>query len=90
MTIAPWKTGAALAVTVAVAYPVCAALYLLFPDRGVEFLNALFHGLDFGKLVAAAPLRVSQFYFPFVVLAAWAFLVGTLFGWVRNLFEGRR
>jgi hypothetical protein len=90
MTITPWKTGAALAVTVAVSYPICAALYLLFPDQGIAFLNALFHGLDFGKLATPAPIGISPFYYPFAVLVVWGFLVGTLFGWLRNLFEGRR
>jgi hypothetical protein len=90
MTIAPWKTGAALASTIAVSYPVCAVLYALFPDQGIAFLNALFHGLDFGKLATGKPFSVSQLYFPFVVLVIWGFLVGALFGWLRNRLEGRR
>ena len=90
MTKSPWKTGAALAVTVAVSYAVCTVLFVLWPDRGIEFMNGLAHGLDFAKLLAATPLRISQFYYPFTVLVVWAFAVGTLFGWVHNLFRGQR
>lgn len=87
MTDNPWKTGAALAATVAVSYPVCTALFVLWPDRGIEFMNALAHGLDFAKLMTDTPLRISQFYYPFAVLVAWAFAVGTLFAWLRGLFS---
>ena len=90
MTKSPWKTGAALAATVAVSYAVCTVLFVLWPDRGIEFMNALAHGLDFAKLIAAAPLRISQFYYPFAVLVVWAFAVGTLFAWLRDLFNGQR
>ena len=89
MTKSPWKTGAALAVTVAVSYAVCTVLFVLWPDRGIEFMNGLAHGLDFAKLTAATPFRISQFYYPFTVLVVWAFAVGTLFGWMHNLFRGR-
>lgn len=89
MTNEPWRTGVALALTVAVSYPVCAVLYVLWPAQGVAFLNALFHGLDFSRLATGAPARLSAFYFPFVVLVVWGFLVGTLFGWLQRLFNGR-
>ncbi|MGQ0675449.1 MAG: DUF5676 family membrane protein [Rhodospirillales bacterium] len=90
MTKSPWKTGAALAATIAVSYPICAILYVLWPDRGIEFLNALSHGLDFSKLATGAPARISALYYPFVVLVIWGFLVGTLFAWLHDLFRGRR
>jgi len=86
----PWRTGAALAATFAVGYPVCAILFVLWPERGIEFLNALAHGLDFGKLTTATPFRISQFFYPFVVMVLWGFLMGTLFAWLRDLFSGRR
>ncbi|MCK6454080.1 MAG: DUF5676 family membrane protein [Alphaproteobacteria bacterium] len=89
MTSEPWRIGAALALTVAVSYPVCAILYVRWPERGIEFLNALFHGLDFSRLATGAPARLSSFYFPFVVLVVWGLLAGTLFGWLHRLFSGR-
>lgn len=88
MTTSPWKTGAALASTIAVAYPVCAVLVVLFPDRSIEFLNTVFHGLDFAKLKTPATFSLSPFYFPFIVLVVWGFAVGTLFAWLRDLFGG--
>lgn len=86
--VSPWRTGASLAITVAIAYAVCAILYGLWPDRGVEFLNALFHGLDFQKLAAPVPFRATTFLYPLIVLVVWGFLVGTLFEVVRKALGG--
>lgn len=83
----PWKLGLVLAITMAVSYTVCAVLYASWPERGIEFLNDLFHGLDFRKFEMPAPFRISMFFFPFVVLVVWGFVVGTLFGWLHNLFH---
>ncbi len=46
----PWRIGATMALTVAIGYSVCTLAYALMPERGIDFLNALFHGLDFRKL----------------------------------------
>ena len=81
---APWRTGVALAVTMAVSYTVCALLYAQWPQVGIRFLNALFHGLDFNLLAAPEPLTVSMFIVPLAVLSVWGFLVGTLFSWVEQ------
>lgn len=82
---APWRTGAALAVTMAVSYTVCTLAYAQWPQAGIEFLNALFHGLDFNQLGVPAPLTVSMFIKPLLVLSLWGFLVGALFGWLQQL-----
>jgi hypothetical protein len=81
----PWRTGAALAITMAISYTVCAALYALWPEQGVEFLNALFHGLDFHKLAAPATFRAITFIYPLAVLVVWGFGVGALFGFVQRM-----
>ena len=83
----PWRTGAVLAITMGISYSVCAALYALWPERGIEFLNALFHGLDFQKLTVFTPFQISMFYYPLVVLVLWGFGVGALFAGVNNLFR---
>ena len=87
-TMHPWKTGAALALTLAITYMVCAALYALWPERGVDFLNALFHGLNFHKLVTPEPFTFVMFIYPFVVFVIWGFAVGTLFAWLHNILHG--
>lgn len=82
----PWRSGAALALTVAIAYAICAVIFALFPDASASFMNALFHGLDFRKLQpAAGGFSLAAFGGAIAVMAAWGFLVGALFAVVRNL-----
>ena len=83
----PWKAGVTLALTVTITYTVCAVLYALFPERGIEFLNALFHGLDFNKLGPPLPFTFLMFVYPLFVFAVWGFLVGALYAWLNNLFH---
>ena len=85
--LTPFTTGVSLAVTVAVVYSVCAALYALWPGLGIEFLNSLFHGLDFHKLETAAPWTIRMFVLPLAVLVIWGFAVGSLFAWLHNLLH---
>ena len=81
----PWRSGAALAVTVAIAYAICALIFALFPDASASFMNALFHGLDFRKLQpAAGGFSLAGFGGAIAAMAAWGFLVGALFAVVRN------
>ena len=49
-------------------------------------MNGLFHGLDFRKLQSGPALfDFGSFLFALIVMAVWAFGLGTLFGW----FSGR-
>jgi hypothetical protein len=46
-------------------------------------MNALFHGLDFRKLQLGQMLfSFGGFVYALVVLTAWAFGLGALFGWI--------
>lgn len=82
--LAPWRTGAALALTIAVGYSACALIFGLWPEATVPFLNALFHALDFSPLDTGAPWPLAAFVFSLLALTIWGFLVGTLFAWLRN------
>lgn len=84
----PSKTGVTLAVTIAIAYTACAIVYALAPERGIDFVNALSHGLDFRKLGTPQPFTFVMFLYPLVVLVVWGFLVGTLYAWLHNLLHG--
>jgi hypothetical protein len=44
------RTGTALAVTVGIAYIACTLVFWAWPEVAANFMNALFHGLDFRKL----------------------------------------
>lgn len=84
----PWTIGAALAITIAISYALCAVLFVAFPDASAAFLNALFHGLDFRKLQpAAGGFSLAGFGAAAVVLALYGFLVGAIFGGIRNLLS---
>lgn len=86
---APWKTGIALALTMAISYTVCALLYALWPGQGIAFLNALFHGLDFGRLQAPQDFGVTTFAGPLLVLTVWGAIVGSLFAWLSGKLHGK-
>ena len=79
------RTGTALGATVAVAYALCALVFRLWPQAALHFMNGLFHGLDFGALQRGAALfDFGSFVGVLIGITAWAFLVGTLFGWISS------
>lgn len=88
-TTNPWRTGAALAVTMTITYTVCALGYALVPERGIDVLNALFHGLDFRKLQTPTPFTFLMFAYPLLVFVVWGFAVGALFAWLHNALQAR-
>ena len=51
--LSPIRLGAALSLTVAIGYTLCAAAWAIWNEPALNFLNALFHGLGLG------PLRVD-------------------------------
>lgn len=91
MTIVnPMRIGAALAVTVGVGYALCALTFWLWPEPAANFMNALFHGLDFRKLQSGPTLfNFGSFLYGLVVIVVWAFVLGTIYGWLLNRFGGR-
>jgi len=79
------RTGTAFAATVAVAYALCTLVFWIWPEAAMHFMNALFHGLDFRKLQGGAALfDFGSFLSALVVMAAWAFGLGSLFGWLAS------
>jgi hypothetical protein len=81
-------TGMALAITVGIGYAACALAFRIWPDAGMDFMNALFHGLDFRKLARGpAPFDFSSFLVALFVAVGWAFALGALFGWLSDRFR---
>ena len=83
-----WKFGAVFAATVGIGYALCTLVFWLAPDSAANFMNALFHGLDFRKLASGPELfTFGSFAYGLAILVAWAFMLGTLFGllsaWAR-------
>ena len=89
MNVQPTENGVALGLTLAVSYTVCAVASALWPENGIDFLNALFHGLDFRKLAVATPMTFSTFFYPLVILTLWGFAVGTLYAWLQRRLSGK-
>jgi hypothetical protein len=50
------RTGAAFAITVAIGYALCTLVFWIWPEAAANFMNALFHGLDFRKLQSGPTL----------------------------------
>lgn len=78
------RTGVAVAVTVAVFYSLCAAVWLAAPVPFLGFMNSLFHGMDFSALVRPAPFSWAGYLEALVVLSIWSFLAGTFFAWMHR------
>ncbi len=88
--LAPLRFGAALAATAAVVYAACALALALWPDGALDFLNAWFHGIDFGPLkTGRKPFTFALFAYGLAGVAITAFAGGALFAAFYNLF-GRR
>jgi hypothetical protein len=78
------RTATSLAITVAFAYATCALFFWLWPGSAMSLMNALFHGVDFGKLQTAAAFDFRGFGAALLVVTAWAFILGALFGWLHG------
>jgi uncharacterized membrane protein len=85
------RTGTALAITVGIAYALCAIAFGLWPEAAATVMNGLFHGLDFRKLQSGPTLfSFGSFFVTLLVLMIWAFGVGALFDLARGWVGGTR
>lgn len=80
----PFRTGLAFATTVGLFYGLCTLVWLAAPGPFMSFMNSLFHGLDFTTMQKAGSFALSGFLGALAVLAVWAFMAGTFFGWLRS------
>ena len=80
----PLRTGIALAITVGLFYSLCALVWALAPGPSLGFMNSLFHGMNFSAMVQPGTFSLVGFLIALVVLSTWAFLVGSVFAWLRN------
>lgn len=84
------KTGVAFAMTVGIGYALCTVVFWLWPEAAANFMNALFHGLDFRKLQSGQALfSFGSFLYALVVMVAWAFGLGALFSWLQGRISGQ-
>ena len=84
----PVVLGGALALTIVIMYSLCAVAWAVWHEAALDFLNALFHGLDFRKIQAAQnTFTVSMLFIPMLVMAAWSFATGMLYAVIYNYFR---
>ena len=84
----PWSFGAVLSLTVVVNYVLCALFWYSLNGPAIQFLNALFHGVDFTKIYTAVPFAITSFLYVLAVLAVWAYVLGAVYATIRNLLLG--
>ena len=85
----PWKFGAVLSLTVLVNYILCTILWYAFPGSSLDFVNGLFHGMDFRKIYAATPFSAGAFLYVLIVFAVWSYILGVVYATARNLLLGQ-
>lgn len=78
------RTGAAFAVTVALFYALCTLVWAVAPGPFMNFMNSLFHGLDFTPMLKPGAFSWASFVGALAVMSVWAFLAGTFFAWLRQ------
>jgi 2TM family of unknown function (DUF5676) len=85
----PWIFGLVVAITVVISYVLCTLFWLAFTEPSMDFLNTLFHGMDFRKIYAPAAFSWADYLMVLVVFAVWGYLVGVIYAAVRNLLLSR-
>jgi len=85
----PFKTGATLSATVVLFYALCTLVWLALPESFMNFMNALFHGLDFRRLQTDQGFSWWSVTYPAFVFAVWFFAAGAFFAWIHNMLGGK-
>ena len=84
-------SGGSLAVTVGAGYTACALVFWIWPESAINFMNALFHGMDFRRLQAGPTLfDFNAFAYALVIFMGWAFLLGALYAAASQALDARR
>lgn len=81
----PWIFGVVVSITVVITYALCTLFWFAFTEPSINFLNTLFHGMDFRKIYGSTAFSMGNFLYVFVVFAVWSYLVGVIYATVRNL-----
>jgi 2TM family of unknown function (DUF5676) len=85
LRVRPFALGLAFAVTTAFIYTVCGLAWGAWQESALDFLNALFHGLDFRRLqITGSRFSFGTFVYPLLVMSALGFVTGTLLGAICN------
>ena len=86
----PWIFGLVVAITVVISYVLCTLFWIAFTEPSMDFLNTLFHGMDFRKIYAPTAFSWAGYLTVLVVFTVWGYLLGVIYAAVRNLLLSRR
>lgn len=67
----------------------CTLFWFAFTERSLDFLNTLFHGMDFRKIYAPAAFSLGDSVTVLAVFAVWGYVVGVIYAAVCNLLLTR-
>ncbi len=82
-----WKTGAALALAVAVGYSVLTILFAVWPFAGEAFREAISTGAGYDPDVGVVKWSLGSFLYALALLLVWGFATGALFAWAHTLLH---
>lgn len=82
------KIGVSLGFAVLILYVVCGIALVIFPAGTMGFFNYIFHGIDLSK-IATKTVTLSGFIIGSVEVFFYTYVVGFLFAYFYNKFEGR-
>ncbi len=80
-------TAFALAITSGIVYAICAAFVGLWTKQAMSFFNDWFHGIDLSGLAVTPNITVASFFRGLVEVLVFAYIVGIIFVWTRQLCE---
>lgn len=80
------KFALAAAITMGVAYAVCAVFTALFPDAALKFLGWMVHIVNVEKFAGGVEVTLSSFILGLLPVVFYAYLVSYLFARLYNKF----
>ncbi len=80
----PWKFGSVLSLAAGINYVLCSLVWMTWTERSIDFLRALFHGLDFHKLEVVGAFSLSSFVYALAAFMIWIYAIGVIYALVRN------
>ena len=83
----PWKFGAVLSLAVGINYVLCSIVWMTWTERSIDFLSALFHGLDFHKLQVVGTFSLSSFVYALAAFMIWVYAIGAIYALIRNWLQ---
>ncbi|GAB3104429.1 DUF5676 family membrane protein [Lysobacter terrae] len=91
MPLSPLRTGTAFALTIAVLYVACLLLMLVAPGVVLDIFSTWVHGLNLEPITTnPPPVNLTRAALGLVLISAYAFIAGAVYGVVRRGLTPKR